>query len=512
MDRRDFIKSVTALSAADTLLNFHGAMALDAPRTSLAARMIDLRPDDVTTIMGERGQLTRGLKSCTAVSGFDSPQASVVWTVNAPKEDDYAAGLIFSTPEQSQIEVRAGESVLRTQSLPRTWEDRPFYWRQELPGLLHLKAGKNRITFRLPEAKHGDAPKPGDCGKHPGSQLSQDFSLWSIELGTPDARKSQLVRAKEIRGDASWMISGKYGQFVHWSPEGYAFNGNQPRWQWNQKAVKMFNVKVFADAVERTGAAWIVFTVTHAGFFFWPGPSESVDKVLPGRTAKRDLLGEIIAELDRRGIRTLFYMDSCIRGLQDPEWAKALGALDADTTKYGSNIEAILRESSLRYGKKLHGYGYYDNAFSVDYALDPPWEGWARAIKAGNPAAVVGFSSSRGPDVSPFSELSVTDGGSRLIEPDLALIGPGRQLGDVTPAWWCAMDGWIFKGPMNGKIGNGPRHPAQDYVSYFQQMAEAKIPVTINLIITADVTSKHPIFNDRCVAVMDEVRKTIRGK
>ena len=147
MDRRDFIKSVTALSAADTLLNFHGAMALDAPRTSLAARMIDLRPDDVTTIMGERGQLTGGLKSCTAVSGFDSPQASVVWTVNAPKEDDYAVGLIFSTPEQSQIELRAGESVLRAQSLPRTWEDRPFYWRQELPGLLHLKAGKNRITF-----------------------------------------------------------------------------------------------------------------------------------------------------------------------------------------------------------------------------------------------------------------------------------------------------------------------------------------------------------------------------
>jgi hypothetical protein len=64
---------------------------------------------------------------------------------------------------------------------------------------------------------------------------------------------------------------------------------------------------------------------------------------------------------------------------------------------------------------------------------------------------------------------------------------------------------------MNGKIGDGPRHLAQEYVSYFKQMADAKIPVTINLIMTADVTSRHPIFNDRCIDVMDQVRKAIRG-
>jgi hypothetical protein len=33
-------------------------------------------------------------------------------------------------------------------------------------------------------------------------------------------------------------------------------------------------------------------------------------------------------------------------------------------------------------------------------------------------------------------------------------------------------------------------------------MAEKKIPVTINLMMTADVTDDHPIFNPECMAVM----------
>ena len=49
-------------------------------------------------------------------------------------------------------------------------------------------------------------------------------------------------------------------------------------------------------------------------------------------------------------------------------------------------------------------------------------------------------------------------------------------------------------------------------MDFFQRMAAAKIPVSINLLMTADVTDKHPIFNPKCMAVMEEVRKAIRGK
>jgi hypothetical protein len=43
-------------------------------------------------------------------------------------------------------------------------------------------------------------------------------------------------------------------------------------------------------------------------------------------------------------------------------------------------------------------------------------------------------------------------------------------------------------------------------------MAEKKIPVTINLVMTADVTADRPILNPNCMATMEEVRKAIRGK
>ena len=130
------------------------------------------------------------------------------------------------------------------------------------------------------------------------------------------------------------------------------------------------------------------------------------------------------------------------------------------------------------------------------------------------PDAVGGFSSNRGPVVSPFSELATTDGGRDLRRPDPQLIGPGRHLGAVTTAWWCLMDrgGWFANRPMNGRFGPCPVHSTEDYVDFFQRMAAAKVPVTINMIMTADVTDEHPIFNPECMAVMEEVRKAIRGK
>ena len=54
--------------------------------------------------------------------------------------------------------------------------------------------------------------------------------------------------------------------------------------------------------------------------------------------------------------------------------------------------------------------------------------------------------------------------------------------------------------------------PVTRDLSYFQQMAAAKIPVTINMAITATVTVEHLIFNPHCAAIMDKVRKAIRGK
>ena len=74
------------------------------------------------------------------------------------------------------------------------------------------------------------------------------------------------------------------------------------------------------------------------------------------------------------------------------------------------------------------------------------------------------------------------------------------------------LDTWFFGRPLNGKFPGRPRHSAEDYVDFFQRMEAAKIPVTIDLAMTADVTAEHSIFNPQCMAVMEEVRKAIRGE
>ena len=207
--------------------------------------------------------------------------------------------------------------------------------------------------------------------------MTEEFHLFSIELGTAAGARHKWNGHKAIRGDASWMIDGKYGIFVHWSAQSRGFKIDEKRAQWFHKSVEMFDVKVFADAIERTGAAWITFTATHQGFY-WPGPNAAIDNISPGRTAERDLLGEIINELDRREIRTLFYLHTGYNGYDPEVWREARGAKDADTKRFNDNIEAILRECSLRYGEKLKGFGYMDGALAWDYPLNPSWEGWGR--------------------------------------------------------------------------------------------------------------------------------------
>jgi hypothetical protein len=502
---------VLVLTAAMPIVNAQ-AKTEDRPRLQVPP----LRADDVTAIVASSGDLSghakRHFRSANVVNGFKSPHDSVTWTVSVPEEDDYAVSVLFSKKGQTTLEVSSGDSVLKAPSLVKTWNDRPYFWRQEMPGTLHLKAGENKITFRLPDVDASDENGDDNAPRF-GQGVTENFHLFSIELGTVAARKDQLERAEEIRGDTSWMIEGKYGLFVHWSALSHALHGDEPRAKWFQKSVELFDVEVFADAVEQTGAAWVIFTATHQGFY-WPAPNSAIDRIAPGRTAERDLLGEIIDELDERGIRTLFYLHTGYNGYDPVVWREAVGATGPDTGIYSDNIEAILRECSLRYGEKLKGFGYIDGALAWDYPLNPDWEGWARAIKAGNPNAVVGFSSNRGTGVSPFSDLAVTDSASELGEIDPQLIGPGRQLGDVTPAWWCLMDkgGWYPSKPMNGTISGGPVHSTEEYVEFFQRMETARVPVTINLIMTADVTDEHPIFNPECMAVMEEVRKAVRGK
>jgi hypothetical protein len=91
------------------------------------------------------------------------------------------------------------------------------------------------------------------------------------------------------------------------------------------------------------------------------------------------------------------------------------------------------------------------------------------------------------------------------------MFAEGGPYEGVEPGWFIAMDGWNPRQPFDGEFHQGPRFQEREYVDYFKTMASARVPVTINLIITQDVTRRQPFFDPRCLAIMRAVRKAVQA-
>jgi len=81
-----------------------------------------------------------------------------------------------------------------------------------------------------------------------------------------------------------------------------------------------------------------------------------LDKVLKGRTTKRDLLGEMADRLYAKGIKLIFYYHygyDCYHSI-DATWMEASGGYKADKNGICTgNIKNIVAEVGNRYGKQI---------------------------------------------------------------------------------------------------------------------------------------------------------------
>ena len=73
-----------------------------------------------------------------------------------------------------------------------------------------------------------------------------------------------------------------------------------------------------------------------------------------------------------------------------PDWLKASGFWETDTTKFFNNWKSIIAEAGERYGDKLAGW-WFDDGTTNYYYRSAPWESLAKAAKAGNPQRLVSF-------------------------------------------------------------------------------------------------------------------------
>lgn len=175
------------------------------------------------------------------------------------------------------------------------------------------------------------------------------------------------------------------------------------------EAVERFDVPAFVGQVREAGAGHVMITATHK-YHWLPGPNAEVDRILPGRTCKRDLLMELADALLAIGVPLMVYYNhgtltdpAHAPGLvQDPEWQEAVGSRLPDRARYYDNYCRVLAWMGEHYREKIIAY-WFDSAMEHMRYPDTPWERFAAASKAGFADRLISY------NTGVFSQYSCTE-------------------------------------------------------------------------------------------------------
>ena len=94
-----------------------------------------------------------------------------------------------------------------------------------------------------------------------------------------------------------------YGIGFHWTTWTLPLEGEPVSFE---EAVENFDVERFVEQAVAAGAGHVLITSTHQ-LHWLPAPNPEVDKVIAGRTCRRDLLMELADSLARAGIKLVLY-------------------------------------------------------------------------------------------------------------------------------------------------------------------------------------------------------------
>ena len=181
---------------------------------------------------------------------------------------------------------------------------------------------------------------------------------------------------------AGWM-SGRTGIMVHWLyPKAGAVDA----------PVEAFDVKGFADDVERSGAAWVIFTVGQ-NFGAYASPNAEIDRLCgKGFCSRRDLLKEVAEAVHARGRRFIVYLPAETRlnaGIREGTGWQTNGT---ERAVFERNWTGVIREWAVRLGPNCDGW-WFDGAYPHLFPDGINERLWRSAARAGNPKAVLAFNS-----------------------------------------------------------------------------------------------------------------------
>jgi Alpha-L-fucosidase len=311
------------------------------------------------------------------------------------------------------------------------------------------------------------------------------------------------------KSNTDWFAACHFGVSTHWTAQSQPVG--EDAWLPFEEAVQQFDAKRYVQQVSEAGAQYIIFTSCHA-LQMLPAPCRAIDTLAPGRTTKRDLIGDLADACNARNLHfILYYNHSCNHG-DDPAWEYAVGYHAADKSRLASNLAAIVKELGERYGTRVEGW-WFDSCFSLDprgvydsvttdlHGFHFPWEDFVIAAKAGHENRLVSLSSGM---LTHFLYSSHQDyeGGEAN---DLVAIPSNRYTPDQLQGhrWVCLDNPEWLHGHVMTPLAK-PRFKTESVVDYVRSCNGSSVPVTFNLDI--DRTGQ---FSPDSLALLREVRNRL---
>lgn len=292
------------------------------------------------------------------------------------------------------------------------------------------------------------------------------------------------------RADTDWLAACTLGIGIHWTAKTVPRSG--PACPFSE-AVANFRLPAFLDAVETSGADYVLFTATHALQMF-ACPHPVVDAILPGRTSERDLLGEIARGLADRGVKLIMYYNhSCNHG-NDPAWEHAVGYHGDDKQTFARNICAIVRWLGQTYGDLIRAW-WFDSSYSVDprgphnsvstdlHGFQFPWEELTRAAKEGFANRLVTYNAGIAEtflytDHQDYWAGELTD---LKTPPSARFLDSGLQW----HGWTCLDDQrWVYGD--NREPPRPPLYPDAELLAFLRTCRGCQAPMAFNVVSFQD--------------------------
>ena len=193
-----------------------------------------------------------------------------------------------------------------------------------------------------------------------------------------------------MRTGIEWMKKGPFGIMVHYTSSLIDKNGEKR--DFNEMA-DIFDVPAFVEKLEKMGAKWLIFTITHGTGIFW-SENPVIEKVFPGNCSNRDLVVDVADACKEKGIKFICYFPTEIDNFREDMRIAFKWDESADKKEFMELWMQTIEYYAKKLGDRLDGW-WFDSCYESrekSFKRTHDWdnqrfdrERWFAAARAGNP-------------------------------------------------------------------------------------------------------------------------------